>query len=59
MIGSSIHTETDEEFVIYYPLYKSNKFSSEVWCARPAKMFNEDVEVDGKKVQRFKFVEEI
>ena len=46
------HTETDEIMVIYQevgnPRYP-------VW-ARPLSMFNEEVEVDGKLVPRFKYM---
>ncbi|MBU6426940.1 DUF1653 domain-containing protein [Patescibacteria group bacterium] len=49
------HSETLENLVIYEALYDNNK--SKFW-ARPATMFTEGVEIDGKKVPRFQFVRE-
>lgn len=43
------HSETGEELVVYYNVEDKSK----VW-ARPREMFFEDVEVNGKKVPRFK-----
>lgn len=49
------HSETDELMVIYKPLYDA----SSTWlgacklAVRPLSMWFEDVEWDGKKVQRF------
>ncbi|MBQ0035332.1 MAG: DUF1653 domain-containing protein [Firmicutes bacterium] len=45
------HTETLEDVVIYRALY--GDFG--IWV-RPLKMFTEKVEVDGKLVDRFKFI---
>lgn len=42
------HSETEEEMVVYRPLYNN----SGVWV-RPKKMFFEDVLVDGVSVPRF------
>lgn len=42
------HSETEEEMVVYRPLYNN----SGVWV-RPKKMFFEDVLVDGVPVPRF------
>lgn len=44
------HSETLEEMVVYKHLD-----TSEVWV-RPKKMFLEKVEVNGKKIPRFKFI---
>lgn len=49
VIGTARHSETLEELVVY------KNDSGELW-ARPKKMFLESVNVDGKKVQRFKYV---
>lgn len=53
VIGVAKHSETEEDLVIYECLYDNPK--SKMW-ARPLNMFLEDVEVDGKKVPRFRFV---
>lgn len=45
-------SETLEEFVVYRALYYENG----LWI-RPLKMFLEMVEVDGKSIERFQFVE--
>ena len=47
------HSETLEDFVVYEVLHKN--LVSKLWV-RPMKMFLEKVEVNGKKVPRFKFV---
>ena len=53
VIGIGHHSETLEEFVVYRPLYESEYT---LWI-RPKKMFLEEVEVNGKKVKRFEFIE--
>ena len=42
------HSETEEELVVYRPLYND----SGVWV-RPKKMFFEDATVNGERVPRF------
>ena len=49
VIGLAHHSETLEEFVVYYDSKK------QLW-ARPAKIFNEEVEIDGVMVPRFKYI---
>ncbi|MBE5739829.1 MAG: DUF1653 domain-containing protein [Clostridiales bacterium] len=44
------HSETQEEMVVYRALYGEG----EVWV-RPARMWNEEVEKDGKRYKRFTF----
>ena len=44
--------ETHESMVVYQALYGDESF----WV-RPLAIFQEDVEVDGKKVPRFRFIE--
>lgn len=48
------HSETLEELVVYETLY--NNPTSKIWV-RPLKMFLEEVEINGKNVPRFKFIE--
>ncbi|MBQ7974685.1 MAG: DUF1653 domain-containing protein [Clostridia bacterium] len=46
------HSETLEKMVLYRALYGEK----ELWV-RPISMWDEKVEVDGKEVSRFEFVE--
>ena len=52
VIGVAKHSETLEELVVYRALYGEHG----LWV-RPLKMFLETVEIDGKKIPRFKFIE--
>lgn len=52
VIGTARHSETLEEMVVYKALYGEGG----LWV-RPASMWNETVERDGKTVNRFEFVE--
>lgn len=52
VIGIAKHSETLEELVVYRALYDKGQ----MWV-RPLKMFLEEVEVDGKKITRFRPVE--
>ena len=49
----AIHSETEEELVIYRPLYGEGR----LW-ARPLAMFVETVEVDGRTVPRFSRIDD-
>jgi hypothetical protein len=53
IIGFAKHSETLEEMVIYKQLYGDNS----LWV-RPASMWEEEVEFDGKLVKRFVFLQE-
>jgi hypothetical protein len=46
-------TESNVLSVIYRPLYKNTYLKAD-YCVRPYKMFIEDVEVEGKRIKRFK-----
>lgn len=52
VIGVAKHSETEEPLVVYKTLY--GDFS--LWV-RPFDMFNEIIEIDGKKVQRFEYID--
>jgi hypothetical protein len=51
VIGVARHSETEEELVVYRQDYGERG----LWV-RPLAMFEETVEVDGRRVLRFQFV---
>ena len=51
VIATAKHSETLEPMVVYKALYGDG----EIWV-RPAFMWNEEVEKDGKKYKRFEFI---
>ena len=53
VIGIAKHSETLEEMVIYRALYGDGGY----WV-RPASMWNEEIERDGKTFKRFTYIEE-
>ena len=53
VIGIARHSETLEEMVVYRALYGDG----DIWV-RPAEMWNETVERDGKTYQRFTYINE-
>lgn len=53
VLGVGRHSETLEEMVVYRALYGDHG----LWV-RPAAMWNETVEKDGKKVKRFSYIGE-
>lgn len=52
VLGLARHSETEELLVIYKALYGKQ----EIW-ARPAAMWNEIVDVNGRQVRRFTRIE--
>ena len=52
VIGEARHSETLEELVVYRALYGD----FDLWV-RPKKMFLEDIEIEGKKMPRFEFID--
>lgn len=53
VVALARHSETNEEIVVYKALYGKGEY----WV-RPALMWNETVERDGKIYQRFTYIEE-
>ena len=53
VVGVAKHSETLEEMVVYIPLYGEGG----LWV-RPAKMFDETIEREGKTVKRFTYIGE-
>lgn len=51
VLGTAKHSETHEELVVYCALYGNGQ----LWV-RPAKIFLEEVVVNGSRVPRFKFI---
>ena len=51
VIGLARHSETQEEMVVYRALYGD----FDLWV-RPARMWNETVERDGKTFRRFTYI---
>jgi hypothetical protein len=51
VIGIAKHSETLEEMVVYRALYGNG----ELWV-RPASMWNETIERDGKVFRRFEYI---
>jgi hypothetical protein len=51
VLGVAKHSETKEDLVVYVTLYDNDMAS--MWV-RPLEMFLEDVDIDGKKIPRFK-----
>ncbi len=57
VIGTALHSDTLEEFVLYKHVTGGHAGETHHWV-RPVKMFLEEVEVDGKKVPRFEYLDQ-
>jgi len=55
VIGVGRDSETLEEQVVYIALYEGEFGKNSLWI-RPRKMFQEDVEFEGRRVPRFEFI---
>lgn len=53
VLGVAKHSESLENLVVYVALYENE--TSNFWV-RPLQMFTEEVEIDGKKIPRFKYL---
>lgn len=51
--GVGKHSETLEDMVTYHAMYVDPEFGPYAHWVRPAKMFLEEIEVNGQKVSRF------
>jgi hypothetical protein len=56
VLGVGRHTESDEYYVVYAPLYE-HKGQPEIWV-RPYAMFIEEIDVNGTKTPRFTKISE-
>jgi len=56
VIGIAHHSETLEELVVYRALYSSPDFGENALWVRPVKIWEQDVEFEGRKVRRFEKV---
>lgn len=54
VLGVARHSETLDELVVYRQEYGDHS----LWV-RPAAMFLESVEIEGKKVPRFRLIEDV
>jgi len=57
VIGIAFHSETFEEMVVYIDYADDKKLGKNPMFVRPKKMFLEKIVVNGKKVPRFKYLE--
>ncbi len=56
VVGIAHHSETLEELVVYKALYDSKEFGNNALWVRPKDIFLSKVQIDGKKVPRFKYL---
>lgn len=56
VFGIAKHTETEEVFVVYIPLYVIPEHRGLRLQVRPLDMFMENVEINGETVPRFRYI---
>ena len=56
VLGFAKHTETEEIFAVYIPLYVIPEHTGLRLQVRPLDMFSDTVEYNGKVVPRFRFI---
>jgi hypothetical protein len=57
VIGVATHSERLEEVVVYKALYSiEDKGENSLWV-RPKTMFEEELEIEGKQIKRFEFID--
>ena len=56
LLAIARHSETKEPMVVYKALYSDEIYGDRAVWIRPATMWNEEVERDGKKFRRFEKV---
>lgn len=54
VIDEAKNSETGEEYIAYY--HKESETGNIVLWVRPKKMFMESVNIDGKKIPRFEYI---
>lgn len=54
VLGTAVHSETEEELVVYRRSDGSLVHGEYELCVRPLSMFVETIERDGKEMPRFK-----
>ncbi len=57
VIGRALHSETLEEFVVYKHVSGTRTGEEHFWV-RPLIMFMGEVEVDGKSMPRFEYIQD-
>jgi hypothetical protein len=56
VIGTAKHSETEEDLVLYYPLYGND--DDKTYWVRPLEMFSGTVLIDGSEASRFAYLRE-
>lgn len=56
VIGVARNSDTQEEFVVYRALYDSEEFGDHALWVKSKSAFLEDVEIDGVRMPRFRYM---